>query len=240
MRPRTAILASLAAGGVVIVAGNRFGLLEAPMPTPAHNFALEVGTESPAMQPGESRFFTKRNSARVPAPLNAATPMTATGGAEIVADWEPRLAAVLRLDVEPSEMGRQMLEMLPQLPPAGRLQAIRRVAESLPDGDYAPLGKMLSDPETPEDELDAMMRDLLHRPNSLKLPALLTVARTAGHPYRADAREILAVVLGEDFEEDWGTWESAIAAWVEQETATVAADAPATPLAKEQNSRTPR
>lgn len=223
----------------MIVAGIRFGLPETPMPTPAHTSAPEVDTESAKTRVGKSSFFTKRSSAHMPAQLDAAA-AAAANGAEIIADWEPRLAEVLRSDVEPSEMGRQLLEMLPQLPPAGRLQAIRRAAELLPDDDYAPLDKMLSDPETPQDDLDAMMRDLLHRPDSLKLPALLTVARAAGHPYRGDAREILAVVLGEDFEEDWGIWENAIAAWVEQETETVAADAPDTPLAKEQSARSPR
>lgn len=244
MRPRTAILASLVAGGVVIVAGIRLGLPDASMPTPAHTAAPEVGTESVPTKAGKSSFFTKRSSFRPLAASVDAASATAShavvNAVEVNAEWEPWLAEVLRSDVAPSEMGRHLLEMLPQLPPAGRLQALRRAAELLPDDDSAPLHKMLSDPETPEAELDAIMRDLLHRPDSLKLPALLTVARTGEHPYRGDAREILTVLLGEDYEEDWETWEQMIAAWVEQETENLAADAPDAPLSKEQSARTPR
>ncbi|MCW5554686.1 MAG: hypothetical protein KIS67_21315 [Verrucomicrobiae bacterium] len=244
MRPRKAILASLATGGVVIVAGIRLGLPDASMPTPAHTAAPEVDTESAPAKAGKSNFFTKRSSSRPLAASGDATSATAThalvNGVEVSAEWELRLAELLRSDVQPSERGRQLLEMLPQLPPAGRLQALRRAAEMLPDDGYAPLNKMLSDPETPADELDALMRDLLHRPDSLKLPALLTVARTGEHPYRGDARDILAVVLGEDFEEDWSTWEKVIAAWVEQETENLAADAPESPAPTERSARSPR
>ena len=71
----------------------------------------------------------------------------------------------------------------------------------LADAEYAPLGKFLKDSKLPEPVLDVLIVDVLNRPNGLKLPLLLEVAREPQHPKAAEAKDLLELYL----EEDYGT-----------------------------------
>jgi hypothetical protein len=58
------------------------------------------------------------------------------------------------------------------------------------------------------------MADALNRPNSLKLPALLEVARTPQHPKAGDAKEVLGFFLETDYGDDWPKWQDKVQAWL--------------------------
>ena len=135
---------------------------------------------------------------------------TVSGGTNLITDWENRVDEVLRLDVAPAEAGKKLLEMLPQMPADGRIEALQHAANLLSDEDYAPMGKMFSDPKTPAEEVEILMADVLNRPNSIKLPLLLEVARTTGHLKAGEAREILEVFLGESYDNDWDKWQAKV------------------------------
>jgi hypothetical protein len=92
----------------------------------------------------------------------------------------------------------------------GRVEALQHAVNLLADEDYAPMGQMLGDPKIPEDEVEILMRDVLNRPDALKLPLLLQVARTGGHVKAGEAREILEVLLGESYGDDWDKWQAGV------------------------------
>jgi hypothetical protein len=62
--------------------------------------------------------------------------------------------------------------------------------------------------------LDFLLDDVLNRPNSLKLPALLDVARNAQHPKAAEAKNFLTLFIEEDYGSDWDKWQTGIEAWL--------------------------
>ena len=139
-------------------------------------------------------------------------------------DWENKVDDVLGLNAEPSEVGKKLIEMLPQLPADGRIEVLQHAVNLLADADYAPMGKMLSDPKISEEEVEILMRDALNRSNAIKLPLLLQVARTTGHIKAGEAREILEVFLGEDFGDEWDKWQSKVDEFLKENSDLSATD----------------
>jgi hypothetical protein len=78
------------------------------------------------------------------------------------------------------------------------------------------MGQLLLDPQLPGDVLDGLMADVLNRPNRLKLPLLLEVARTAPHPKAGEAKEILGLFLEEDYGDDWAKWQAEMEQWLKE------------------------
>lgn len=201
-------------------------------PTPVADAAPERGTKS-----------TPQNTATIPAPTRTGTqvvqkpdpispgpatePRAAAAAAAqpttgLITNWEDKVDEVLRQEAEPAEIGKKFLELLPQLPEEGRVEALEHAANLLADADYAPLGRMLSDPKLPEAEVEILMRDMLNRSNAIKLPLLLQVARTAGHAKATEAREILEVFLGEDYGSDWDKWQGKVDEFLKEEPVAAA------------------
>jgi len=58
------------------------------------------------------------------------------------------------------------------------------------------------------------LADALNRPNSLKLPSLLDVARDPQNPKAGEAKEVLQLFLDEDYGSDWTTWQAKMDAWL--------------------------
>jgi len=54
----------------------------------------------------------------------------------------------------------------------------------------------------------------------------LQVARTAGHPKAGEAREILEVFLGEDYGEEWETWQGKLDEFLKEEAKLAATEQP--------------
>ena len=55
-----------------------------------------------------------------------------------------------------------------------------------------------------------------NRPNTLKLPLLLEVARDAQHPKAGEAKGLLALYLEADYGQDWNQWQSKIEDWLKE------------------------
>lgn len=180
-------------------------------PAPVTESAPEVDTKSAPAKPDAPLSVAKRKPMDPQQPATGASPVEApVAVTNLITDWESRIDEVLGLDAAPSEVGKKLVEMLPQLPADGRVEALQHAANLLADEDYTPMGQMLSDPKTPEDEVEILMRDVLNRSNEIKLPLLLQVARTAGHLKAGEAREILEVFLGENYDNDWDKWQAKV------------------------------
>jgi hypothetical protein len=109
---------------------------------------------------------------------------------------------------------RQMLEMFPRLPEAGQVEVAKHLSNLVSDQDYGQLSQLLANPRLPQEVLDTLMADALNRPNSLKLPALLEVARTPQHPKAGDAKEVLGFFLETDYGDDWQKWQDKVQTWL--------------------------
>lgn len=208
-----AIIAAVIGVGVVVgLWGGRKPNPPEPGPVPTPSEAA-----SPAAQAGGPA------SGAIPAPASpplvagaAPDPMTGGAGAVPLSNWEERIDAILGGEGEESVKARQMLELFPNLPTEGQVEVAQHLSNLLTDPEYAPLGNYLTNAALAEPVLDVLVADLLNRPNSVKLPLLLEVARTESHPKAGEALEILQLFLEEDFGRDWARWQTRVQEWLQE------------------------
>jgi len=133
---------------------------------------------------------------------------------ELATNWEDKVDEILTSQVPESEKARKMVEMFPRLPEKGQVEVAQHLANLVSDQDYPSLGRFLTNSALPESVLDVLVADALNRPNSLKLPALLGVARDPQNPKAGEAKDILHLFLEEDYGTDWNAWQTKVTQWL--------------------------
>jgi hypothetical protein len=213
MRVRV-VLGVIALLAVVVVAGIVLGWLGSKGPElKGQASSLSPTTPAPAAaQPSASVTTPKRKpSEEQPAPTQPATASTATN---VIADWEDKVDEILQTEVPESEKAKKMLQMFPRLPEDGQVEIAQHLSNLVADEDYTSLGKLLTNDKLPEPVLEVLMADVLNRPNSLKLPLLLDVAKDAQHPKAEEARDLLELFLEENYGNNWGQWQAKMDQWL--------------------------
>jgi len=132
----------------------------------------------------------------------------------LITNWDDRVDEILTAEGPENEKAKKMLEMFPNLPEEGQVEVAQHLSNLVADEDYASLARLLTDPSVPESVLDILFGDVLNRPNSLKLPALLDVARDPENPKASEARDILELFLEEDYGADWNIWQVKMEQWL--------------------------
>ncbi|MSU59623.1 MAG: hypothetical protein EXS35_15900 [Pedosphaera sp.] len=128
--------------------------------------------------------------------------------------YEPTIETILSADGEPDEKGAALLALYPRFPPEGQALAAQHIANLLANDDYEPFGQRLADTNTTAEVQEVILADVLGRPNKLKLPLLLEVAKTPAHPKAAESKQILELYLEKNYGDDWETWKTKIADWL--------------------------
>ena len=184
--------------------------------------ALETEVQAPATEPA-SPVETNRSSSFAKRPRRqsvhtAAMTQPAEGSVtatNLISAWEDKLDEILGSTNSPDgDKARQMLEMFPQLPVDGQEEVAQHVSNLLPDQDFGLLHPYLTNATLAESVLDVLLDDVLNRPNSLKLPALLEVARSPQHPKAAEAKDFLELFLEEDYGGDCDKWQAQVQEWL--------------------------
>jgi hypothetical protein len=153
--------------------------------------------------------FKKRAPSRA-----AETGTDASTATNLMADWEDKMEEVFDADIDTTEMAKRFLDLLPKFPPAGQKEVVEHLSNLLDDEDYPRLGQYLTNASMSPLVLDALMTDAMDRPDSMKLPLFLEVARNADHPKASEAKETLEMYLDEYVEPDeelgdnWALWET--------------------------------
>jgi hypothetical protein len=145
-------------------------------------------------------------------PTNA--PIASVTATNTLPDWEDRLDDILGNDDEDKVKTAKLLELLPRMPEEGQEETARHLANLVEDADYASLGKILTNTAFPESVLDVLLQDALNRPNELKMPLLLDVAKEPGHPKAEEAKDLLELFLDEDYGTDWARWQTEMQKWL--------------------------
>jgi hypothetical protein len=180
--------------------------------TPA---AISEPTTPALEETNSTSFFTKRVRRQPAQTANNGQPMGVSDTAtNTIAGWEDKVDEILGSASTEPEKARQMLQMFPTLPADGQEEVARHLSNLVSDQDYGLMRGYLTNAALPEDVLDVLLDDALNRPNSLKLPALLEVARSAQHPKAAEAKDFLELLLEEDYGEDWGKWQAKMEEWL--------------------------
>src|ERR1051325_8113060 len=148
--------------------------------------------------------------------VKPATATTSTAATNLITDWEERLDQIIGSEGKETDKAKQLLDMFPRLPADGQAEVAQHLCNLTPDEAYAPLGQYLTNSATPESVLDVLMMDLLNRPNSLKLPYLLGIAREDQNPKAGDAKVLLELFLEENYGNDWPKWQAKMEDWLKE------------------------
>jgi len=126
--------------------------------------------------------------------------------------WEEKIESVLRDDgLNNTAKARLLLAMLPVLPEDGFGTAAEECVKRLPDADYNAVAlPLIANPQTHGAVANVLFADLMERPDSITLPALLRIAQIPNHPYAKSAQDNLRLLLDEDFGNDWAKWAVAV------------------------------
>jgi len=131
-------------------------------------------------------------------------------------DWNDKLDTILGSNEDEARKAEQLLALWPSLPEDGQVETMQHISNLLPDEKFSLLAQTLTNAATSEAVLDIIMGDALNRPNTLKLPSLLDVAKVPGHPKAEEALEILEVFVDHNYGTDWAQWDKAVKDWLKE------------------------
>jgi hypothetical protein len=147
-------------------------------------------------------------------PTGASPTEVSSAGSET--NWEDKLEVILNSEGEDTNKVKQLFAMFPRLPEDGQTEVAQHLSNLVEDDDYAPLGQLLKNARLPESVLDVLMGDLLNRPNAIKLPMFLDLARTPDHAEAGESKDLLELYLDEDYGTDWPKWEQKLKEWLKE------------------------
>jgi hypothetical protein len=222
---RLPVILALAAVVGLLVAGRFLGWYGGgkPVEVPAETAVAEPPVEPapvPAPPAPPPSLVNARPAPRetkpvaLPVPAPAAT-VTPPGDAAML-EWSARIDDVLREGIEEPQKAKKLLELLPTLPADGQVEAAQHISNLLPDEDYPLLRPALTNAATSRDVIEVLLADVLNRPNALKLPTLLDIARVENHPNVEEAREILELFVDANHGTDWAKWTEAVQNWLKE------------------------
>src|ERR1041385_2382838 len=182
MRKSVLVLVGLAIA--VIVIGFVLSRRNNSNPNPSPGEQATVGNPGGQYaRSGQSNFTpnpprhrpTNDLNPNVPAPPPPPPPVA---NANVITNWEEKLDAILTSDKPDPDKAKDMIQMFPLLPtPEAQEEIAHHISNLTPDENYAPLASFLTNSALPEAVLDVFTEDVLNRPNSVKLPLLLDMAR---------------------------------------------------------------
>lgn len=129
-------------------------------------------------------------------------------------NWEDRVQTILDSEAEDEEKVKLLFALFPKLPEDGQVAVAEHLTNLVEDEHYAPLGQLLKDTRLPVPVLDVIMNDALSRPDSMKLPLMLDIAKNPAHAKAAEAKEVLENYLDQDYGNDWPQWQQKLTAWL--------------------------
>ncbi|MCX6895730.1 MAG: hypothetical protein NTZ16_09590 [Verrucomicrobia bacterium] len=206
MQNKSGLLKIVGFVGIAVIIGVGLGWFASRPKTAAHRpVAADESTAPTAANARKSAAAAK--PVEEPVEISIAAMPAAPAAAPAQMDWGDKVSDILAADTEIENKYKEMLKLYPDLPDDGKLEVAQHLNNLVPDDDYAQMGKILIDPKVPGPVAEAILFDLFNRPNSLKLPLMLQVARTPGHPAAEKAQADLALLLEEDHGTDWSKWE---------------------------------
>ena len=213
-KPSKLLIAALTVAGVVLVV---VVLFRRPSKGPESATEVSVSEPTPAAttETNSSSFFSQR-ARRHPSqsPAGDGSLGASSTTSNLIAGWQDKVDDLLGSTNSDHDKAKQMLEMFPQLPADGQEEVARHLSNLVADQDYGAMRAYLTNASLPEAVLEVLFGDALNRPNGLKLPALLDVARTPEHPEATEARDVLQLFLEEDYANDWDKWHAKMDEWL--------------------------
>jgi len=139
----------------------------------------------------------------VPSPTNKPSSPDTSDAADPIGD-------VLSADLTPGETTTRLLSLLPTTPADDKSFLVQIAGNYCPDEEYWRILPLLLDRSQPEDVRDELMRDVLRRPDNVRLRPLYRLALDNSHPLSTEAREYLFAYLQDVPENNFGALGKAV------------------------------
>lgn len=147
-----------------------------------------------------------------PTPVMPTTPTPPPVSMEVPQEEEQKLHQWLTESETPADAAEAMLADWKNLSEPGKVATSRHLANLVADDKFEPLKNLLLTTETSREVKEVLFADMLNRPNELKWPIIFQIMQQKTHPFSQDARNMLSVVLGADYGDDWAKWEERVKA----------------------------
>lgn len=117
---------------------------------------------------------------------------------------------ILSADLTVGETTSRLLSLLPTTPVDDKAFLVQIAGNYCPDEEYWRMLPLLLDRSQPEDVRDELIRDVLRRPDNVRLRPLYRLALDSSHPLSNEAREYLFAYLQDVPEKDFGALGKAV------------------------------
>ena len=177
------------------------------------NTGQKTADAGPAATPAPLRLGVQsQNTNEVPNPeMVAETSEVSTNPDDMISD-------IIGGEAEVTNIVTKLAELYPKLSEAGKLEAVEHLTNLVPDEDYRPLAKILTNGTVSEAVASHILSDLIARPNNVKMPLMMAVARDPNNPGAKEAKENLELIISpeEDPGTDWNKWQKAVDDWMKE------------------------
>ena len=126
-----------------------------------------------------------------------------------VEDPDP-ISDILAADLTPGETSSRLLAMLSSTPADDRAFVIQLAGNYCPDEEYWRMLPFLLNRSLPEDCREELLRDVLRRPDAVRLRPLYRLALDPTHPLSQEAKEYLFSYLQDVPENDFNALARAV------------------------------
>lgn len=235
--PRTLLLSAALILSAVCIGVAVLFVLQGPEATPADKAAampdtttmansasaIDSSWAASAAPPGGSSFINEEASS----PAAGADVFAAEE--QPVQPWEGAINRILESNMENFQVAAQLMVLAPSLPPDGQVEAAQHMVNLTDDQNYQGAATMLLNAATSDDVVEVIFSDVLNRPNSVKLPVMVSILRTPGNRLRDETLSTLQIFLGQDLGDDPEAWNTAVQNFLvreaQEEAAAAAAEA---------------
>ncbi len=150
-------------------------------------------------------------------------PLTTTDNA--AASGSEHVSEVLTSTASSTAKAQALLAMFPQLSATAQTAAAHHIVNLLPDDSYPSFAPHLTNVNASAEVRAIIYADLLQRPNAIKLPWLLVIARSPEVSQAGEAALLLQATLREDHGTNWSVWSERVSAWLQANPDAAAAKA---------------
>jgi hypothetical protein len=132
--------------------------------------------------------------------------MTAEEGDQLIDE-------ILRSEKDIPELARDLHELVKKTNGEAQVNASQHLVNLTSDEDYGLIAGFLVDPKTNPEVLDVLFSDLMNRNRELQMPLFMNILKNPQHPQNQEVRDVLTILAGEDFGDDWAAWDK----WAQEE-----------------------
>ncbi len=152
---------------------------------------------------------TEPNLLNTPQPTAPATKKAEEPGQRLMTaeEGDVLIDEILRSDKDIPDMARDLHELVKKTNGEAQVNASQHLVNLTSDEDYGLIAGFLVDPKTNPDVLDVLFSDLMNRNRELQMPLFMNLLKNPQHPQSQEVRDVLTILAGEDFGNDWAAWD---------------------------------